>query len=137
MHQSPPRIGIMSCLVALMAMPLALTATASRAADAVAPSAAVPMASLNQAGEGRRLYLKLNCYSCHGMRAQGGMGPNIVHAEAGDVREAVWQGEDSGMISFKHYANKVDLKNLAAYLKSIGTAKEPRFNDWWLPNPAR
>ena len=129
---------------ALASLAWALLATAAQAGDARAAdtsataSPETPVAPpLNSAGEGRRQYLELNCYSCHGMRAQGGMGPNIVHAEAGDVREAVWQGEDSGMISFKHYANKVDLKNLAAYLKSIGTAKEPRFNDWWLPNPAR
>ena len=129
---------------ALATLAWALLSSAAQATGAWAAEASATASPetqveppLSPAGEGRRDYLKLNCYSCHGMRAQGGMGPNIVHAEAGDVREAVWQGEDSGMISFKHYATKVDLKNLAAYLKSIGTAKEPRFNDWWLPNPAR
>ena len=137
MHQSPPRIGFMSCLVALMAMPLALTATASRAADAVAPSAAVPMASLNQAGEGRRLYLKLNCYSCHGMAGAGGMGPNIVHAERGDVSEAVLQGKDEGMPSYRAYVTSTDVTNLALYLRSIGTADEPKFRDWWVAIPPK
>ncbi len=108
----------------------------ARPAPAVPATAVTPMA-LSAAGEGRRVYLKLNCYSCHGMRAAGGMGPNIVHAEIGDVREKVLQGADEGMPSYRNYVTDADLSNLAAYLASVNTAAEPRFMDWWVANPTK
>jgi mono/diheme cytochrome c family protein len=92
---------------------------------------------LNPAGEGRRLFLKLNCYSCHGMGAAGAMGPNIVHAEKGDLNEVLRGGEDGGMPSYRQYVNSRDVDNLAAYLKSIGTQNEPTFNDWWVKIPPK
>lgn len=94
-------------------------------------------ATLSPAGEGRRLFLELNCYSCHGMSAQGGMGPNIQHAESGDVSEALIEGEDSGMRSFSGYVTTTDINNITAYLQSIGTSSEPKFNDWWVPVPPK
>ncbi|WP_034410963.1 c-type cytochrome [Derxia gummosa] len=102
-------------------------------------SAAEPsvQGKLSAAGEGRRLYLKLNCYACHGMGGTGGMGPNIVHAERGDVAEAVLRGEDGGMRSYKGYVTAADISNLAAYLRSIGSATEPKFNDWWEALPSK
>jgi mono/diheme cytochrome c family protein len=101
-----------------------------------APPAPALGPKLNAAGEGRRLWLELNCYSCHGMNAAGGMGPNIQHAEAGDVREAVMQGvPEGGMPSFKKYVKSKDISNLGAYLRSIGTKGEPVWVDWWNANP--
>ena len=86
--------------------------------------------------EGRRTWLKLNCYGCHGMDASGGMGPNVQHAESGDLSEAVMSGEDDGgMPSFRKYATSTDVANLYAYLHSIGTASEPTWVDWWNTNP--
>jgi mono/diheme cytochrome c family protein len=109
------------------------------AADAALPSTTpLPAAqTLTAAGEGRRLYLKLNCYSCHGMAAGGGMGPAIAHAEIGDVSEAVKQGEDTGMRSYRGYVTNKDVNNLAAYLSSIGTPNEPTFKDWWVAVPPK
>ncbi|WP_085315581.1 c-type cytochrome [Derxia lacustris] len=104
-------------------------------ADAAAQSA--QRAKLSQAGEGRRAYLKLNCYSCHGMGATGGMGPNIVHAERGDVAEALLKGEDGGMRSYRGYVTATDITNIALYLRSIGTVNEPKFNDWWVAVPTK
>ncbi len=101
------------------------------------PARSADSAPLPPEGEGRRLFLKLNCYGCHGMYATGGMGPNIVHAERGDVREAVMQGEDGGMPSFHQYVGDKDIRRLSAYLKSIGTAKEPFFKDWWIDIPPK
>jgi cytochrome c551 len=92
---------------------------------------------LTPAGEGRRVYLRYNCYGCHGMRAGGGMGPNIVRAESGDLREAVMEGEDGGMPSFRALLTSTDISNLSAYLSSIGTPNEPRFDDWWVPVPTK
>ena len=94
-------------------------------------------APLSRAGEGRRLFLKLNCYSCHGMFATGGMGPNIVHAEEAEVRNAVLNGREGGMRSFADYVTDKDIKRLSAYLRSIGTDKEPTFKDWWIDIPPK
>lgn len=99
----------------------------------------VPVASatLSSAGEGRRLYLKLNCYSCHGDRGAGGMGPKVAHAEYGDVSEKVLQGAGEGMVSYRAYVNTQDVKNIAAYLASIGKPEEPKFRDWWVAIPPK
>lgn len=104
----------------------------------VAAATTVSAQTLSPAGEGRRAWLKYNCYGCHGMRAQGGMGPNIQH-EGDDVGEAVLEGEDGGMPSFRPYLTQHPdpagttglINNLRAYLQSIGTANEPRFTHWW------
>ncbi|MDL2338981.1 MAG: cytochrome c [Pseudomonadota bacterium] len=97
----------------------------------------VTAAALSSAGEGRRLYLKLNCYGCHGDRGAGGMGPKVAHAEYGDVSEKVLQGAGEGMISYKAYVTTQDVSNIAAYLASIGQPDEPKFKDWWVPVPTK
>jgi mono/diheme cytochrome c family protein len=125
----------------LLATLLALATFAGRAGAAdpiVVTTIETPGAqTLNAAGEGRRLYLKLNCYSCHGMAAAGGMGPAIAHAEAGDVGEAVRQGMEGGMRSYRGLVTVRDVSNLSAYLRSIGTPAEPTFRDWWVPIPPK
>ncbi len=98
---------------------------------------ATATAPLSPAGEGRRTFLQLNCYGCHGMFAAGGMGPNIVGTERNDVREAVMRGEDGGMPSYKAYATDTDITNLTAYLRSIGSGSEPVFMDWWKKVPPK
>ncbi len=99
-------------------------------------AAATAAASLSAEGEGRRAYLKYNCYGCHGMGATGGMGPNIVH-ESDEVSEAVWEGKEGGMPSYRRIITTTEIANIAAYLRSIGTPSEPKFNDWWLPVPPK
>jgi mono/diheme cytochrome c family protein len=88
---------------------------------------------LDSIGEGRRAFLEFNCAGCHGNSAGGGMGPNIVGAEQGDVQESVLQGDakEGGMPSFKGCATTTDVKNIAAYLRAIGTQNEPTWLDWW------
>jgi mono/diheme cytochrome c family protein len=122
-------------LLALSSAPVpAQTATpAPPRAGAVPP----PDAPLNRIGEGRRLFLKYNCYSCHGMRAEGGMGPNIAHREIDEVRSAVMFGREGGMRSFADFLDEKDVRRIAAYLKSIGTDKEPMFRDWWVDIPPK
>ena len=92
---------------------------------------------LDSIGEGRRAYLEFNCAGCHGNSAGGGMGPSIQGAEQGDVQEAVLRGDakEGGMPSFKGCATTTDVKNIAAYLRSIGTKNEPIWLDWWNLNP--
>jgi len=88
---------------------------------------------LDAIGEGRRIFLEFNCSACHGNTAGGAMGPNIKGAEQGDVQEAVLQGDakEGGMPSFKGCATTTDVKNVVAYLRSIGTRNEPTWLDWW------
>jgi cytochrome c551 len=86
---------------------------------------------LGPAGEGRRLFLAFNCYSCHGMAATGGMGPDIVGRDRATVASAVLLGRAGGMPSFRQYVSQTDITNIAAYLNSIGTPEEPMFMDWW------
>jgi mono/diheme cytochrome c family protein len=91
-----------------------------------------PAATTTAMIEGRRTYLRANCYGCHGMFATGGMGPNIVHAESGDIQEAVHGGEEGGMPGYSSkLISATDANNLAAYLQSIGSASEPKFMRWW------
>jgi mono/diheme cytochrome c family protein len=120
------------------------TQSATQAATQSAVRSAMQLAAqpyvspaLDAAGEGRRQYLRLNCYSCHGMFAAGGMGPDIVGAEHGDVSEAVLQGEEGGMPSFRNYVTSTDITNLTAYLDSIGKQGSPVFMDWWVKNPKK
>lgn len=92
---------------------------------------------LTPAGEGRRAYLRYNCYGCHGMRGGGGMGPNIARGEAEDLGEAVMEGKGGGMPSYRGIVSSTDISNLSAYLSSIGTPNEPTFNDWWVLAPTK
>ena len=130
-----PRL-IASTLCAALVCTGVVRAAAPKPSTSTA-SAQATAAPLSPAGEGRRAYLKYNCYGCHGPRAAGGMGPNIQHAEAGDLSEAVLEGEDGGMPSFRRIVTATDIANLGAYLRSIGTTSEPTFNDWWLPVPPK
>jgi mono/diheme cytochrome c family protein len=117
---------------------LALPTQAQTAPPLEAPDEATLLGSpLSQAGEGRRLFLKLNCYSCHGMGATGGMGPNIVHRSLAEVRSAVLGGRAGGMPSFAGHVDDKDIRRIAAYLKVIGTDREPVFNDWWIKVPPK
>ena len=93
--------------------------------------------TLDAAGEGRRAYMRLNCYSCHSMGAHGGtMGPSLV-GKADEVADAVPNGEDGGMPPFRNYLCTNDLANLKAYIQLLGTGSEPTFTDWWVDRPLR
>ncbi len=95
-----------------------------------------PLPNLGPAGNGRRLWVKFNCYLCHGSNGGGQFGPNVQHAEAGDVQEAVTQGDpEGGMPSFGKWVNKTDITDLVAYLNSIGSKSEPKWWDWWVAHP--
>jgi len=94
-------------------------------------------ATLSAAEEGRRAYMRLNCYSCHGDKGAGGMGPNISGAESGDVQEAVISGAEGGMPAFKNYLCPNDISYLSAYLQVIGSKTAPTFKQWWIQNPTQ
>ena len=132
--------GAIAAACALACGP-ALAQTSQEAASGLAPATVAAVqgmkTDLDSAGEGRRLFLKLNCYSCHGMFAQGAIGPNIVHASQSEVQFNVLNGNAGGMPSFKKYVDDTDITNLTNYLASIGTKDEPMFMDWWRKNPKK
>lgn len=106
------------------------------ATAAVLAASVVNAQTLSPAQEGRRAWLKYNCYGCHGMRAAGGMGPNVQH-EGGEVGEAVREGEEEGMPSYRRILTATEIANLRAYLNSIGKPGEPTFMHWWEPVPSK
>jgi mono/diheme cytochrome c family protein len=125
-------------VIAYAALAAVLLLPPARAADLQYGRAPRSLPSLGPVGDGRRLFIELNCYLCHGDRAAGQIGPNIQGAELGDVTEVLTQGSpEAGMPSFGKYVGTTDIKNITAYLDSIGTAKEPMWFDWWLPNPTQ
>lgn len=101
-----------------------------------AVSATLP--SLGPAGDGRRKYVELQCYLCHGNNGGGQFGPNIREGEIADLTEAVTSGvPEFGMPAYGKAVTKTDLSNISAYLKSVGTSSEPTWWDWWLPYPTQ
>ena len=94
--------------------------------------------ALSPAEEGRRIYLRENCYGCHGGRAGGGMGPNFrrERPDADDVSEAVREGEEEGMPAYPNLTRQ-DIQNLAAYFRTLRTNAEPTFTHWWEEVPTQ
>jgi mono/diheme cytochrome c family protein len=126
--------------VAMLVLALIIAPSALLAGELQFGRAGIPQSlpSLGPAGDGRRLYLELNCYLCHGDNGAGSEGPNIQGAEFGDVQETVTQGDpEAGMPAFGKYVTTTDLKNITAYLDSIGTTAEPKWFDWWVPHPKK
>lgn len=80
--------------------------------------------------EGRRAFVRLNCYSCHGMGGHGAsMGPSLVgKANEADV---VMEGDGHGMPGYPNNLCSNDVRNIRAYLTLLGTGTEPSFTHWW------
>jgi mono/diheme cytochrome c family protein len=94
--------------------------------------------ALGPAEEGRRVYMRENCYGCHGGRSGGGMGPQFrsERPDAGDISETLRKGEGGGMPAYPHLTAQ-DASDLSAYFRTLRTAAEPVFTHWWEPVPTR
>ncbi len=119
--------------------PTTSTTSTTSTADPIqttTPECLTPDQTTNDAAvEGRRAYMRMNCYSCHGSNGHnGGMGPSLIGA-ADDVAEAVPNGEDGGMPAFKNNLCANDIANLKAYIQLLNTGTEPTFVNWWEPGP--
>jgi cytochrome c551 len=115
-----------------------LTAAVMAAAVSIQPTG-VTTASVHADDDdpinGRRLFLKMNCYGCHGGRCGGGMCPSL---RDGDFDEnAIRDGTESGMPSFENLLTDEEIDDLAAYIESMRTDREPTFTHWWEPVPSR
>jgi mono/diheme cytochrome c family protein len=88
--------------------------------------------------EGRRIYMRENCYVCHGGFAGGLMCPSLREDRPDDdeVREVVRNGTRNGMPPFPELT-ELDIQNLAAYFDSLRRDNEPTFTHWWEPVPTQ
>jgi cytochrome c oxidase cbb3-type subunit 3 len=80
---------------------------------------------------GRQLFLRYNCYGCHGGRAGGGMGPSL--------RDSVWrygssdtqifatitEGRPAGMPAWGGRIPEDQIWQLISYIRSLRTPQEP------------
>jgi mono/diheme cytochrome c family protein len=85
--------------------------------------------------DGRKVFLRENCYICHGGRAGGGMCPSLRGREV-DV-DVVHEGTPSGMPSFAGRVTDRELDDLEAYFASLRTANEPTCTHWWEAVPSQ
>ena len=82
---------------------------------------------------GRAIFVRDNCYSCHGTFGGGGMGPNLRDDQPnGDaVRDAVLNGKPAGMPSFRGLLDDNDVAHLIEYLDTLESNDEPVSTHWW------
>lgn len=75
--------------------------------------------------EGRKLYLKYNCYGCHGTQGGGGMGKPISDDQwvaGGDdasVFDVVYNGTTGGMPPFKDILTEDETWKVIAFVRSL------------------
>jgi mono/diheme cytochrome c family protein len=89
---------------------------------------------------GRKVFLRENCYVCHGGRVGGGMCPSFRDdpPDHSDVEHAIEDGTPTGMPSFRARVTKSEALDIAAYFASLRTTREPTFTHWWEPGvPSR
>ena len=85
---------------------------------------------------GRKVFLKANCYVCHGGRAGGGMCPNLRETRPDD-KNVVRRGTPSGMPAFENILTDQEIEDVMAYIQTLGTSREPTFTHWWEAVPSR
>ena len=72
--------------------------------------------------EGRQLYLTNGCYACHGLEAQGRLGPNLVLTTKSDdeLFERIVNGKP-GTATAPNRArmSKQEIRAVIAYLRSL------------------
>lgn len=95
------------------------------------PAAVAAASAVN----GRRLFLRENCYICHGGRGGGGMCPNLREiGNSGndeDLIRTIRNGTPSGMPAFGSRLSAAEIRDLVAYIRSLRSGAEPTFTIWW------
>ena len=132
------RLVISIALCAACTVLLLLTAASPVRSTELTAAAAVGDDNDGNPIEGRRIYMRENCYGCHGGFAGGGMCPSLRDPRPDDdeVREVVRNGTPNGMPPFPELT-EVDIQNLCAYFQSLRTPEEPTFTHWWEPVPTQ
>jgi len=132
-------LGLLAACTLLLLLTAVQTARSTELGVGTAAAAAAARDDENGSPiEGRRIFMRENCYSCHGGFAGGGMCPSLRkdRPQVDDVREAVRNGKPQGMPPFPELT-EVDIQNLCAYFQSLRTPQEPTFTHWWEPVPTQ
>ena len=137
--------GLLIAMMAVLALMLVWTVTMPPSGLALA--AALSGSADSGAGddddgnpiEGRRIFVRENCYTCHGGFAGGGMCPSLREdpPDESDVEKVIEEGTENGMPPFPQLNNERDIENLAAYFQTLRTRREPTFTHWWEPVPTQ
>lgn len=81
-------------------------------------------------GEGRQLFVHMNCSGCHGSHAGGGMGPSlrdvdwIYGSTDAQVFSSIAEGRAHGMPAWGTKLNEDQIWKLVAYIKTLRTPNE-------------
>ncbi len=80
--------------------------------------------------DGRRLFLAMNCYGCHGGHAGGGMGPSlrdpvwIFGKQPQQIFSSIAEGRANGMPAWGTKLSEDEIWKLVSYLESLSTPDE-------------
>jgi len=85
---------------------------------------------------GRKVFLKANCYICHGGRGGGGMCPSL-REDRPDDKNVVRDGTSSGMPAFENILTDREIEDVIAYIQTLRTSQEPTFTHWWEAVPTQ
>jgi mono/diheme cytochrome c family protein len=138
-------VAVLAACMVLVLLTATKTAQSTELAPAAAGAAALGVSAAEASGddddngspiEGRRIYVRENCYICHGGFVGGGMCPSLRdrRPDYEEVREAVRRGTRSGMPQFPELTDQ-DIRNIATYFQTLRTQREPTFTHWWEPVP--
>lgn len=89
--------------------------------------------NVQDAAAGRAVFLKYNCYGCHGGLAGGAMGPSLrdttwKHGGSdAEILNTLHNGLAGGMPAWKGKIPEPQLKQLVVYIRSLRTPEEPTF----------
>jgi cbb3-type cytochrome c oxidase subunit III len=82
---------------------------------------------------GREVFIKVNCYGCHGGLAGGAMGPSLRDTtwKYGGTDSLIWHsihdGRPMGMPTWAGHLSNQDIDALVMYIRSLRTSAEPKF----------
>ncbi|HEY3747363.1 MAG TPA: c-type cytochrome [Gemmatimonadaceae bacterium] len=82
--------------------------------------------------EGETDFHRMNCVSCHGYGARGGMGPNLRDQDwryGGtpiEIYKSIYEGRPKGMPAWGAMLPPETIWKLTAYIQSLGGAASPR-----------
>lgn len=112
-------------VIAATLLAFAAPAFAQSAGQGAAPSA-------DDAGQGKDIFMKEACYTCHGTAGEGGaMGPQIAHV--GLTADAIKQQLRDPQAQMPAYTAKVlsdaQVADIAAYIQSLSQGPKPTGKD--------
>jgi cytochrome c oxidase cbb3-type subunit III len=80
--------------------------------------------------DGRRLFVEMNCYGCHGGHAGGGMGPSLrdktwIYGQSdADIFDSIASGRANGMPAWGTKLSDQQIWELVAYVQTLESPNE-------------